>query len=221
MGAANPFARVKRVKVAQRQTKDALTTAIQERRRNSLAYYTKKYVDLRGTDPTELLREVDTAEKAKLGPQAKKVTIKKVPKFTRVGMKVLHGNFRELKTQVVMHITTINHKYKDAAHFNSTLLHFVCQEGYLVRFGGTLEGDPPSHASFSISSPSPPQADAGVHAGPAEPPRDRQGPGARVGFDQRQGPHAADFVFHAAGVVVPRAKVRHRPGDRGAAVGED
>ena len=166
MGAANPFARVKRVKVAQRQTKDALTTAIQERRRNSLAYYTKKYVDLKGTDPTELLREVDTAEKAKLGPQAKKVTIKKVPKFTRVGMKVLHGNFRELKTQVVMHITTINHKYKDAAHFNSTLLHFVCQEGYLPMLVCLVT----CVCFVRYDSHCPLARAVGVHAGPAEPP---------------------------------------------------
>ena len=131
MGAANPFSRVKKVKVAQRETKSALTTAIQERRRNSHAYYIKKFVDLKGDDPNDLLREVDTVEKAKLGPQTKKVTIKKVPKFTRIGNKVLHGNFRELKTQVVMHVNTINHKYKDASHYNSTLLHFVCQECYL------------------------------------------------------------------------------------------
>jgi hypothetical protein len=129
MGAANPFARVKKIKVAQRETKSAITAAIQERRRNSHAYYVKKYVDLKGADPTDLLREVETVEKAKLGPQSKKVTIKKVPKFTRIGNKVLHGNFRELKTQIVMHINTINHRYKDAAHLNSTLLHFVCQEG--------------------------------------------------------------------------------------------
>ena len=44
---------------------------------------------------------------------------------------VLSGNFRELKAQVIVNWKLINRKYKDAMFFGGTVLHFVCQEGYI------------------------------------------------------------------------------------------
>jgi hypothetical protein len=43
-----PFSRVKRVQVAARREKANLASLINERRRNSLAYNVKKYVELNG-----------------------------------------------------------------------------------------------------------------------------------------------------------------------------
>ena len=40
----------------------------------------------------------------------------------------MHGNIRELKTQVIMHFNQINRRYKDFTHNGNAMLHFICQE---------------------------------------------------------------------------------------------
>ena len=50
--------------------------------------------------------------------------------FSKIADSVLHGNAKELRNQVVVYFKTINRKYLDH-HLGNTLLHMVCQEGYL------------------------------------------------------------------------------------------
>ena len=127
--------RVKRVQVANKRSKVAIINAVQERRRNSFAYYIKRYVDV-NVDLVDLITEIETLDITKRGLEHEKekkakLTIKKIPKFTKIGNNILHGNFRELKTQVILHFNVINHRYKDASHLGNTILHFICQEGYI------------------------------------------------------------------------------------------
>jgi hypothetical protein len=48
----------------------------------------------------------------------------------KIGNLILHGNMRQLKTQVIVNFNTINRRYKDVTHNGNGILHFVCQEGY-------------------------------------------------------------------------------------------
>ena len=131
MGVALSLGKVKRVKVATRKGKVVLiedSDVGNDRRRNSLAYNLESYVKLNGSDPNELLHEIENQLKL-LAPEIKGTDrIKKVPKFTKIGNNILHGNIRELKTQVIMHFNQINRRYKDFTHNGNAMLHFICQE---------------------------------------------------------------------------------------------
>jgi hypothetical protein len=46
---------------------------------------------------------------------------------------------RELKGQVIGNWKKINRKYRDPLHGGNTILHFVCQEGYITMLNFLLE----------------------------------------------------------------------------------
>jgi hypothetical protein len=50
--------------------------------------------------------------------------------FSKIADNVLGGSMKELRNQVVVYFKTINRRYPDN-HYGNTLLHMVCQEGYL------------------------------------------------------------------------------------------
>ena len=93
------------------------------RKRNSLAFNIQQFVTFPEDDLNILA--VRLAKEIAAGNGVKK---EKVTKFSRMADAVLRGDFREIKTQTV-NFPTINRRYGDH-HNNSTMLHFICQEGY-------------------------------------------------------------------------------------------
>jgi hypothetical protein len=130
MGTVLSLGRVQRIQVGKRG-KRADQSDLVVRKRNSLAYNLEEFVKLKGADCTALIREIEMTIKAN-APQihGTKAKLNKVPKNTEIGNLILHGNMRQLKTQVIVNFNTINRRYKDVTHNGNGILHFVCQEGY-------------------------------------------------------------------------------------------
>ncbi len=66
-------------------------------------------------------------------------------KFAKLAEAILMGNMRELRNQVIINYKTINRHYKEP-YLQNTLLHFVCQEGYLEMLKFML--DDSTHSEF-------------------------------------------------------------------------
>ena len=130
MGLALSLGRVKRVKMALRKGKIVIIDPEKGggRRRNSLAYNIEQFVLLKGGDMDKLLHEIEAINRQNAPEPKGTDRVKKVPRFTKIGNDVLHGNMRELKTQFIMHFNQINRRYKDFTHNGNAMLHFVCQE---------------------------------------------------------------------------------------------
>jgi len=113
-------------------------------RKNSLALAISKFVKF---DPEEydignLVAEIQ-AEKDTQNPVFGKNM--REDKWTKAATAICLGSYKELRTQVVLHFSQINRKYKDQ-WVGYSIIHFVCQEGYDRMLEFML--DPKSHSEF-------------------------------------------------------------------------
>jgi hypothetical protein len=127
-------------------TRDAAMekAAQQSGRKNSLALAIGKFIKYNPdeVDLDDLLNEI-REEKDKQNPARKKNL--REDKWAKAAKAVLMGSYKELRTQVVLHFSSINRKYKDN-WVGYSLIHFVCQEGYDRMLEFML--DPKSHSEF-------------------------------------------------------------------------
>ncbi len=107
------------------------------RKRNSLAFNIKRFVEWKEETYMPLVEEI-RAHKAEQNAGKKD----KITKTSRMAENVLRGNNRELKFQVV-NFQTINRKYPNQ-HNDFTLLHIICQEAYQEMFEFLI--NPKNHA---------------------------------------------------------------------------
>eukprot|EP01036_Dinobryon_divergens_P030701 gene30701-39985_t len=115
---------------------------IDDRRRNSLAFYISEFVlydnDKENDNYKALIDLVKNERKAKHASV-------RPSKFSKLADTILHGNMKELRNQVIVHWPNINRKYKDH-HFDNSLLHMACQEGYYAML--LFMGDKHNHSEF-------------------------------------------------------------------------
>lgn len=159
----NPFSKKKKVAAdGTLMDPDAADTEVKDqRRRNSLAFYMTNYMkklDIKTqeeeSDDFDPLTQKHKDDVKKLFDLYKKEKDDQNPmkgkkirdtKFTKIARNVLAGSYKQLKTEVITSWKTINRKYKDQ-FLGYSLIHFVCQEGYLPMLEFML--NPESHSVF-------------------------------------------------------------------------
>jgi ankyrin repeat protein len=147
MGAAASFLGLKvSFTAADKASKeDAAEAAAQKaaKRKNSLALSISKFMKVDNDNYQPLIQEV-RKHKDEQNPARNKPN-NRDDKWSKAAAAICQGSFRELRTQVVLNFKTINRHYKDK-FLDFTLLHLVCQEGYVRMLEFML--DPKSHSEY-------------------------------------------------------------------------
>lgn len=100
---------------------------VDERKRNSLAFYITRYLKFNGEDYNQLVQEIKQ-EKESQSP--KKKSSVRDQKNSLIAETIALGSMQEVRFQVINNFRKINKNYKDPWCGN-TLIHLMCQEGYL------------------------------------------------------------------------------------------
>eukprot|EP01041_Mallomonas_annulata_P006565 gene6565-13287_t len=100
---------------------------VDERRRNSLAFFIARYLKYDGVDfnalVVEIKREIDAQK-----PNGRATVRDK--KYSQIAEAVAQGSMKEIKNQVIYNFKKINRNYKEPWNGNS-LTHIICTEGFL------------------------------------------------------------------------------------------